>query len=210
LVLDQYNILEDAKSNTAHQALADLMVKAINGESGFGSYHFNGADKTMGYAPVKGTNWTVCVSGENSEIFAGINRIKYYLPILSLVIILISILIVFFVVKRMVTTLIQARDHLVSISQGDLTRDIPKKFLAVEDEIGEIAKGIDAMQTSMRVIIQDIAASSNQLSVSSQNLTAAVQNSSANMEEISASTEEMSAGMESISASTEEITASNS
>ena len=54
--LDEENTIENAKTNPELKALADLETRLVNGESGIGTYSYNGLEKLMVYQPILDTN----------------------------------------------------------------------------------------------------------------------------------------------------------
>lgn len=86
------------------------------------------------------------------------------------------------------------------MAKGDLRNDIPSVYLKRADEVGDLAKALDALSRDLRRIVDSILSATGQVSAGSQQLSAAAQQLSqgaaeqaANAEEVSASVEEMAA-----------------
>ena len=71
LVLSGRNVVEEAEASQHWSAHAKLEKKAINGETGFGNYHYNGRSKIMAYSPLEMNQWSLVVSAPYSD-FMGI------------------------------------------------------------------------------------------------------------------------------------------
>ena len=91
------------------------------------------------------------------------------------------------------------RDYTVVISAGSLQR---------RDEIGDLARAMNAMIGNMQEILRTLAQSSEQLAASSQELTASAGQSANGAANVAASSEEIAAGLQTVSASAQQITAS--
>ena len=87
---------------------------------------------------------------------------------------------------------------LVRLKDGDLREDVPKEFLDREDEIGELARSIQALTEDMRRQILAMAEVSTSLSASAYQLSAAVSQVTASAEETSTAVVETTATMEEV------------
>jgi methyl-accepting chemotaxis protein len=76
LVLKGDNIIEDLKKDSKLKSFADVEKKMINGGSGVGEYTYGGISKYVGYAPVKGTNWSIAVTSQKAEVLKEANDLK--------------------------------------------------------------------------------------------------------------------------------------
>lgn len=96
-------------------------------------------------------------------------------------------------------------NHLNNLAKGDFSVDFPKSILNGKDEAGGIARAVNEMQISIRMLIGKTIDSSN-LTISSVNgIDKSMTELNSNVLEISAITEELAATMEETSASTEEM-----
>jgi methyl-accepting chemotaxis protein len=76
LVKVKDNDFISVKTDPNLQQIVDIEKKMVAGETGVGSYTYNGNKKYLGYAPVEGTNWSLAVAALDSEIFAPIHTIE--------------------------------------------------------------------------------------------------------------------------------------
>ncbi len=98
--------------------------------------------------------------------------------------------------------------HLERIADGDFSFEVPRSYLSLKDEIGDLARAMDKMVGNTRSLLSEVEKVSQIVSVEAKEMSAVAQENSATMEEIAAATEEISAGLETVSASSQEITAS--
>jgi diguanylate cyclase (GGDEF)-like protein/PAS domain S-box-containing protein len=79
LVYSQYNPIQEANKEPSLKKLAGLIEKMTQGKTGAGSYHFFGTEKYLGFAPIKGTNWSLAVAAPKNQIFKSINKLLAFL-----------------------------------------------------------------------------------------------------------------------------------
>ena len=204
------NDIENAKNDSSLQSVADMEQKMVSGQPGFSRYTYEGIEKYIAFAPINNTSWFIGVNAPVSEVFSGIPQIRNYMLLFSTILILISLIILFFITREITKYLALTTKHLNSISKGDLTVSVPTKLLKLKDEVGVIANAVNEMQNSLKNIIGEIIFESNKLSDGVIHTQERVNILNTQISEISATTEELSAGMEETSASTEELTAGSS
>lgn len=133
---------------------------------------------------------------------------QLFIMVLTVAAILFSVIIGFFtagVIAKALSTVVARAE---TMSEGDFSTDIRQDFLDRKDELGDLGRAFNQMITGIRLMIQQVQASSGDVASASEELTASGENIAATMQEVSASTEEISAGMEEVSSATEQITAS--
>lgn len=136
-------------------------------------------------------------------------NLRVSIAIASLAVLVVGIISVILISGIIVKRLTDARKQLNLLANGDFSTPVDKGLLGEKDELGDIARAIESIQTYFRTLASEISSSSKDLSSSSQLLIHVTELASANMEEISASIEQMSAGIQTVSASTEEIEAAS-
>lgn len=98
-------------------------------------------------------------------------------------------------------------NHLKLIATGDFTMDVAGHLKKRKDEMGDISKAMDSMQSSLKFLITNVSQESNRIKEVVHSVSENVGILNMNIEEVSATTEELSAGMEETAASTEEMNA---
>ncbi len=104
--------------------------------------------------------------------------------------------------------LFAAVKHAKNIANGDLTMDVPEKFLSRKDEFGKLANSFYIMVHNLRDLVKNVVDSSMNVSASSQQLYSTIEEINAMAQSINVGTIEISAGMEETSGAIQEINAS--
>jgi methyl-accepting chemotaxis protein len=102
-----------------------------------------------------------------------------------------------------------AVEHARLMAGGDFTMEVPESFLRRKDEMGQLAQAFAEMNSKIRALLKEVAASVAETSAASQELSATVEEVSAQGQNVNASVEQIAAGMEETSASVEEVTSSS-
>jgi methyl-accepting chemotaxis protein len=104
-------------------------------------------------------------------------------------------------------------EHLDVISQGDLSSDVPREFLARGDEIGLLSKAMQTMSESLRDVLKNItdgihvvSSSSTELSANSGQMTDGARVASDKAHSVATATEEMTANIMSVATGMEQTT----
>ncbi|MBU5310853.1 methyl-accepting chemotaxis protein [Tissierella carlieri] len=209
LVMNMYNILEEAKADSGLKSLAQLQQKMTQGERGVGEYSYKGITKYMGFAPVEGTNWSLAITAPKSEVMSQVNSLTMTMIIISIIFLAISIAITLFIAGGISRPIKEASDYLNIVATGDFTGMIPMQLLEMNDETGTLAKAIDTMQESVKNIIREVVNESSNVSQMLVDINSDMRKLNRSIEEISATTEELSATTEENAASTEEMSATS-
>ena len=137
LVLDEDNDIENAKTNSAVEALGALTEKMIAGGSGYGEYSYKGVDKIAGYAPVAGTPWIMILTVERSEILQDVAALVKTLMLMCLAITLVGIAATYFVSAQIANPIKKITTAAQQIAQGNFDVALAVKS---RDEIGRLAQ----------------------------------------------------------------------
>ncbi|MBF0240779.1 MAG: methyl-accepting chemotaxis protein, partial [SAR324 cluster bacterium] len=132
-------------------------------------------DRLLFYAPIDvnnrlGIRWTLVMDADKQQIFTPIYTWQLHLAIFSLFVLLVSFVIAFFFIEKLMAPLHSAITVIDKVAMGDLTIDIQ---VTTEDEIGQLMTSVKTMVDSMNTLageLQDgtlqLTASSNQISAS--------------------------------------------
>ncbi|MGD9938371.1 MAG: methyl-accepting chemotaxis protein [Clostridia bacterium] len=134
------------------------------------------------------------------------NSTTVLMIIVMLVITIISIIVGVVLSRSISKPLGVAVAHLGEMSKGDLRNDIPEVYLKRSDEIGGLAKALDAMSKDLRRIVEDILSASDQVSSGSTQMSSTAQQLSQGATEQAASAEEVSSSVEEMSATVKQNT----
>lgn len=194
LVDTEYNFIEASKDDPKLAKLSEYTQDMLTGGAGYGEYYFNGEDKLMGYSPVAGTAWALGVTAPKAENLKLMYALRNFILILGLIFLAVAIVITALVGNSIAKPIGLATQYAESMANGDLTQEVPDKFLNRKDELGVLAHAFDDMRNSFRTLISEIAKSSETLAASSEQLTATSQQSSSSAQEVANTIEDIAKG----------------
>jgi len=122
--------------------------------------------------------------------------IKFQAILIALISALVASTSIYFLMNHFLAPLKRAANSLEQIASGDLTGSINKVFLDSRDEIGNIARGIARMQTSLQELISSIQYSAEIMEVASDDLAEAVSDTTRATDEISTAVEQIASSSE--------------
>lgn len=208
-VTSRENVITKSDNNPDLSSLAEIEKQMITGKSDAGEYMYNDAKRNIGYAPVRGTDWSIGVTVDQTEVLAGLSSLQKNMFIVSLIFILLGGSISIRIGNKLKKQLQEQTAMMERMAEGDWNIQVPQQFLKLKDEVGVLSRACDKMIKNMRQAVQNIMNATQKLAVSSQELTVTSQNATNSMENITYSTGEISAGLEEVSASAQEISASS-
>jgi len=135
--------------------------------------------------------------GVSSALIKGhVSKLGSSLLIITAIGLLFAVIIIYIVAKGIVNPITDLASVIERISNYNLVVDTNKteKYINKKDEIGVIARAINAMEGSLIELVRNITDSSQQLAASSEELTATSQQSATTAEEISKAIEEIAMG----------------
>ena len=149
-----YNPIEAAKKDTKLRAIADIEKKMGAGETGMGQYNFEGIDKYVGYAPIKGTEWSVGVVLLKTEVLSELNSLKMSVIYSSVLFTIIGFAIVYIIANNISKGIKSTSKHLKLLAKGNLSEEISPKYLKLHDEVGEMTNSMKIMQHSLYEVVK--------------------------------------------------------
>lgn len=144
--LTQTNLDPDLK------VLADIEAKAVTGQESGGDYSYNGVDKTVFFAPVEGTSWTLGAYVEKDEFMKTSYTAAAICTVISVVALLIAAFIVIRVANSIVRPVKEVEEAAQRMAMGDYEISIGYQS---EDEIGSLAESMRTMSSTTKMIIED-------------------------------------------------------
>lgn len=193
-VINQFNPIEESKTDEGLVSLARLFEKILNDKSGVYSYELSGDTLYAGYAPVKGTDWVVVITANETEVLGAIPGLQRSIAITTMMILFISIILCYLIGNSIVKPIIATIAHSKKIASLDITEDVPEAFRKRKDEVGALAMAFQTVTESLREFIKQIADTSEQVASSSEELTATSQQSATAAEEVARTIEEIAKG----------------
>lgn len=186
LVLKMYNPIEEAKKDTSLQQLADVEKKMGSGETGIAKYSYEDVSKFAGYAPIKGTEWSVAVVINEKEIFSELADLMISNILLSAFFIITGFVVLYIISNMIAKGIKSTSKHMELLAHGDLSKDVSPKYLKYNDEVGDMSNSMKVMQESFKVMIRQIKENSTNINSQSEvlaNVSEEISNASQNVTE---------------------------
>jgi methyl-accepting chemotaxis protein len=181
-----------------------------NGQDYYGQASILGKPYVTGYAPLEsargevigilfvGVELTAIDSFVGDEVRAAVLTESASGIVVFLVILMAS---GWFVKHKIVQPLLASIQAASQISQGDLSANIDEALTRRADEIGTLAKAMDAMVKKLREVLGAVIAGSDEITAASQQTSSTAQSLSQGASEQAASVEQTSASVEQMGAS---------
>ncbi|RII33054.1 methyl-accepting chemotaxis protein [Clostridium chromiireducens] len=184
LVKKMYNPIEEAKKDSKLNGLAGVITTMTQGNAGTGYYYYNGVNKYVGYAPVNNTNWSIAVVINENEILSQLTAMRVSIAATSFIFLVIGIIFIYLISNKIADAIKRTSKHLDRLAKGDLSFEVSSKYINSKDEIGQMAKSIIEMKTSLSGMILSIRESSDKIHDQAQNLSSVSQEMSSSSENI--------------------------
>ncbi len=185
-------------------SLRQTAEKMVKGEAGVATYEYNGAQKMVGYAPVKSAGWSLAVTQPVDEAMEGLAALTWTSLITVAVVLIIAAFFIAWFARRIaapIRTLETAADR---IAGGDLSQT--SVGVDSSDEIGRLAKSFEKMTHNIRSLVKQISDEAQHLAASAEELTASAGQSSQAANQIATSITAVAAGADAQLAAANEAT----
>ena len=153
-VLNVENTIKDSETDSSLKKLAAIERKMIAGETGIGSYWYDGHMEMSAYVPIDNNGWSLAICAVQKE-FIGTT-------VIGIIVILISILMVNGVAGQMAkklgnsigTPIHQCAERLALLAEGDLHTPVPE--VTTKDETLVLAEATRMIVETQAAIIGDL------------------------------------------------------
>ncbi|MDD9301975.1 MAG: methyl-accepting chemotaxis protein [Desulfobacter sp.] len=183
-------------------------------KSGVEGYTFKGIDKIAGFAPVKATGWSLCVTQDQDEFMGPVRSLRNIIIIVGVVFLVLTVLGVLWFVRGVMAQLGDDPAEIAkvanSIAQGDLNIEFNRdgsKLTGVYANMKEMTQNLSNMLTEISGGVQTLTSSSTELSAISEQMSSNAEQTSEKSSSVAAAAEEMATNMNSVAAATEQTTA---
>jgi len=153
-VLNGENSIADAQTDKSLKKLAALETAMINGETGFGSYFYDGATEIMAYTPVGLNGWSLAVYAPRGDFMGGTIQAIAITGIVITAALIVGIQLAKRLGNKIGTPIQLCVDRLRLLAQGDLDAPVPE--IVTKDETKVLADATTEIVTSQKAIIDDI------------------------------------------------------
>ena len=149
------NIETQAKTDSDYSDLAAIHAKMRNGETGQGSYSLDGIKKSVGYAPIPGTDgWSIAINAHTADFMSSTYQSIFLIFGMLVAVLVIGSLITIRMSRNISRPIQICARRLEQLSQGDLTTPAPQ--LQRDDEIGILATATTGIVSTLTGLIRDI------------------------------------------------------
>lgn len=169
-VKNQYNPIEDAKTNSDVESYANVCSNMISGETASQNFVRDGVKMVIAYTPVQDTNWFVATAIERVEIYKQITSMFYRIIVSITLGVVIGTVCAYKIAVSITDRISVVSDHMAVIATGNLTEQLPEEQRGLNDEITHMSKAIGSMQDSFSGMIGTMKEVSDNLYTSSSAL----------------------------------------
>lgn len=195
LVDNAVNILEMAEEDESLSQLAYWCGRMMSWRTGAGEYQYGGVEKYIGFAPVEGLNWSIAATVPKQEVLKTLTDIRKNVAIATSVVLFLTIAITYLILNSATKTLNVVANHLPKIASGDLTVDIPDKYLKNRDETGILSNAVKKMQDSLKNIIAMLNENANKIDMEADNLSSVAGELASSSENVAVSIQDVAQGI---------------
>ena len=191
LVTEKANAQEKAKTDVNRVSLANFEKNALASESSsVGFYKYNGLSNIASYAHLKSAQWTIIIKAPIEEFMGTIRELRLEMILIGFGILAVSLIIVFFVARRMIKPVNVVVNALKDIAQGegDLTVRLP---VHGNDEVTDLSEYFNET-------IEKIGASIKSVGESSEDMTNIGNELASNMNETASAVNQISANIDGV------------
>lgn len=194
LVMKMYNPIEEAKKDEKLESLAIIEKKMVLGETGIDHYKYDGIDKYVGYAPVKGTQWSLAVVIAKTEVLSELDSLKISVIVSSVLFLLIGLGAVYMIASSISKGIKSTSKHLDLLATGILNQEVSPKYLKLKDEVGDMTSSMGTMQDSLRQMINRIKDNSSNINMQSENLSSVAEEISSSSQNVAEAINQIAQG----------------
>lgn len=163
---DERKVLKENILNSTGD-MGEVGKKMMAGESGIQLINDNGERRYIGYATSKDTGWSVGLTISEKEVLAELSTFTWYTLGGFTAAALLLVVICYVTLRRLLRTIPQLLRKIKQIEQGDLT---VKLDIQSNNEIGQIAAGLNSMVQKIQSMMQIVGNSAQVLNQSSHDL----------------------------------------
>ena len=185
------NAQETVKTDSSFKSIAAFEKMAVEiDEPSIGFYEYKGISKIASYATMKTTDWTVIISAPKDEFMGTVDELRLEMILIGFGVLAISLIIVYFVARRMIKPVNVVVNALKDIAQGegDLTVRLP---VTGNDEVTDLSEYFNET-------IEKIGSSIKTVGESSEDMTNIGNELASNMTETASAVHQISANIDGV------------
>lgn len=191
-VEDQVNLVEEESIDPSLNGLQKIHKKMLSESKGVSAYKYCEIQKTIAYAPIEFTGWTVGVSADTKELLEQVPLLAMWLLVFAIGCMALGIIMATLMSNSIVKRLKKIKTNVMRLAEGDFTKASDTNN--INDEITDILDAVEKTKEDIVKIIEKIKESSNDLEEEYINLLAVAKEFTLVSESISISVEQASEG----------------
>jgi len=194
-------ILKESVLNASSDELKTAFEHIRSGSHGIIQYQQNEMAHFASFASTK-WNWGVFITAPTGELHAPVNELSIQLLAISVAVLIIGSLLVYFVAVRLAKP-IQRLNHAVNVvAQGNLTETVT---VDGKDEIAVLSRDFNQTVSDLRGLIEGVSLSSDQVLLFTREVSAGIEQATENVNRIGASIAQISEGAQAQANSSQEV-----
>ena len=148
--------VEAIRADARYDELAAVERKMIAGESGVDTYSFDGKEYFIGYSPILNGKWSFAITGEQEAALAGTYKLVIGLILLSLLFLVGGSVAIYVIGSRICNPIVRLTKNTALLADGNLKVDFDAKTLNNNNEVGDMARGLQQVQSNLRQIVAEL------------------------------------------------------
>lgn len=190
------------KSNIAELQTAFEAIQ--QGNHGIIQYSHDQIGQFASYASTK-LNWGVFITAPAKELHSPVNELAMKLLVISLIVLAIGIMLVYFLAVRLVKPIQRLNQVVNVVAQGNLTETVTVQG---KDEIAVLSRDFNQTVSHLKDLIAGVSLSSDQVLRFTQEVSAGIEHATGNVNRIGASIAQISEGAQAQATSSQEVSLS--
>jgi len=187
LVSKNISELKISELNSAYNSNTSFKIKMADGKN---------YSVIVKKTPNSNLSWSYICFVETSEFMNSANNIGKIIFLFTLVFTAISIIITIFIAERIIKPIRNIANHLQLMGKGDFSVEVDSKYLKLNDEVGDIARSTNKMQSSLKEMLLIIKDNSQTIDRNAENLHTSAELVANSSEEVSNAVKEVAKGTE--------------
>lgn len=188
---DATKIFTNINDNAVFKAFAK---EILANDSGMQQCKIDGISQLMIYTKMPSTGWLLVMTISEAEVYSQITALGYRFGIIALLGILLSVAVSWVLARRITGNVIMLTAKAQELASGNLTTT--NMQINSKDEIGDLGVAIMKMAENLRILIRDIAQTSEHVAAASEQLTASAEQSTHASVQVATSVNEVAMGTE--------------
>lgn len=183
-VQKKVNIFKEAESNKDFAGIQSEIKTALENENGVTEYKFSGKSLIAGFSKIPGTDWTILVLAEESEVLSELPVIQLKILLMTVGLFAFGMGIAYYVGKSIAKPILSTVQYSQKISELDLSENVDAKLTNRKDEFGQLSRAFQVIVDNLRGVITNVSNTSSHLAASSEELRTITDQSTQSSEEV--------------------------